>query len=246
MDMLDSVTGTPTSMSAADKQRVGQRTLARSSVVWIQTISIMSVVNAVAILAGAKLRLAVGLAFTDLAVAMAMEAGGVALALAIIALIGVAGGMYLLAWLFKKTGRMWIAIVVVVFYALDILPSLLTKSYISVGFHVVAIFGIIQGLQAFRALQKEQAASAGAQAVAVQVREVRVQEQPVQAQVQPQVAQAAVVQAPVQPVVPAVPAVPAGWYSDPSGRHQYRYWDSRQWTRSVLNNGEASVDSAGA
>lgn len=238
--MLDSVTGTPAATTAADKRRAGQRALAKSGVVWMQTISVVSAINAVAILMGAKFRLVVGLAFTDVAVAMAKDVGGAALALAMFALIGVAGGVYLLAWLYKKTGKTWIAVVVLVFYALDILPALLLKSFVSVGFHVVAIFGIIQGLVAFRALQKEQVSSAGAQAVPMQVREVPAQAQPAQVE-----AQVAVAEAPV-PVPVVQPVVPAGWYSDPSGRHQYRYWDSRRWTTSVLNNGEASIDSAGA
>jgi len=34
----------------------------------------------------------------------------------------------------------------------------------------------------------------------------------------------------------------ANWYSDPTGRHQYRYWDGTAWTHHVANNGEASVD----
>ena len=42
------------------------------------------------------------------------------------------------------------------------------------------------------------------------------------------------------------PAAPgrsaAAWYADPSGRHQYRYWDGTRWTPHVANNGETSVD----
>jgi hypothetical protein len=34
----------------------------------------------------------------------------------------------------------------------------------------------------------------------------------------------------------------AGWYADPTGRHQYRYWDGAQWTPHVADEGVASVD----
>lgn len=38
-----------------------------------------------------------------------------------------------------------------------------------------------------------------------------------------------------------------GWLPDPSGRHEYRYWDGRQWTDDVADGGIASVDpTAGA
>jgi adenine-specific DNA-methyltransferase len=40
------------------------------------------------------------------------------------------------------------------------------------------------------------------------------------------------------------PVAPAGWYADPGGRHQYRYWDAAQWTAHVADNGAASVDPA--
>ncbi len=35
---------------------------------------------------------------------------------------------------------------------------------------------------------------------------------------------------------------PMGWYPDPVGRHQYRYWDGASWTPHVANNGETSVE----
>lgn len=44
---------------------------------------------------------------------------------------------------------------------------------------------------------------------------------------------------------PAVmaPVTPAGWYPDPTGRHQHRYWDSNRWTSSVSDGGVVSQDS---
>jgi hypothetical protein len=37
--------------------------------------------------------------------------------------------------------------------------------------------------------------------------------------------------------------VPAGWKADPTGRHQFRYWDGFQWTENVADAGEQSRDS---
>jgi hypothetical protein len=34
----------------------------------------------------------------------------------------------------------------------------------------------------------------------------------------------------------------AGWNPDPTGRHEYRYWDGSVWTDDVSDNGVASVD----
>ena len=41
---------------------------------------------------------------------------------------------------------------------------------------------------------------------------------------------------------PAAPVAPAGWLPDPTGRHQYRYWDSTKWTSSVADDGVTSQD----
>jgi hypothetical protein len=35
---------------------------------------------------------------------------------------------------------------------------------------------------------------------------------------------------------------PAGWYADPMQRHQYRYWDARQWTENVSDAGVTGTD----
>jgi hypothetical protein len=36
--------------------------------------------------------------------------------------------------------------------------------------------------------------------------------------------------------------VPAGWYSDPSGRFELRYWDGGQWTEHVARGGAQYTD----
>ena len=38
------------------------------------------------------------------------------------------------------------------------------------------------------------------------------------------------------------PTTPAGWYADPLGRHQMRYFDGTQWTEHVSSNGRTAVD----
>jgi len=38
------------------------------------------------------------------------------------------------------------------------------------------------------------------------------------------------------------PMVPAGWYADPAGRHEYRYWDGRYWTAGVADGGITAAD----
>jgi hypothetical protein len=49
-----------------------------------------------------------------------------------------------------------------------------------------------------------------------------------------------------EPVAEAAPAVestvPAGWYADPSGRYELRYWDGTAWTEHVSRAGQQFTD----
>jgi hypothetical protein len=46
-----------------------------------------------------------------------------------------------------------------------------------------------------------------------------------------------------EPAAPAAePAVPAGWYADPSGRFELRYWDGAAWTEHVSRAGQQFTD----
>jgi hypothetical protein len=39
-------------------------------------------------------------------------------------------------------------------------------------------------------------------------------------------------------------AAPSGWYPDPAGRHQRRYWHEGRWTHQVADGGRRSTDEA--
>jgi hypothetical protein len=41
---------------------------------------------------------------------------------------------------------------------------------------------------------------------------------------------------------PVAPTVPAGWYADPAGRYELRYWDGSQWTEHVARGGAQYTD----
>jgi putative membrane protein len=44
------------------------------------------------------------------------------------------------------------------------------------------------------------------------------------------------------PPVPPPPAVPAGWFPDPAGRHEWRFWDGTGWTDQVGDAGQVATD----
>ncbi len=43
---------------------------------------------------------------------------------------------------------------------------------------------------------------------------------------------------------PAPPPPPPAWYTDPTGRHEYRYWDGSMWTDRVADQDVMARDSA--
>jgi hypothetical protein len=46
-----------------------------------------------------------------------------------------------------------------------------------------------------------------------------------------------------RPAEPSLaPAVPAGWYADPAGRFELRYWDGTTWTEHVSRTGQQFTD----
>ena len=53
---------------------------------------------------------------------------------------------------------------------------------------------------------------------------------------------AAAAPAPAAPEPAAAPAVPAGWYADPAGRFELRYWDGSTWTEHVSRSGQQFTD----
>jgi hypothetical protein len=44
------------------------------------------------------------------------------------------------------------------------------------------------------------------------------------------------------PATDSSPIVPAGWKADPTGRHQFRYWDGSLWTENVADAGVQARD----
>jgi hypothetical protein len=60
---------------------------------------------------------------------------------------------------------------------------------------------------------------------------------------EPEPAAAAAAAAPAAaPAAASVPTTPAGWYPDPSGRFEMRYWDGDKWTEHVSRQGQTYTD----
>jgi hypothetical protein len=48
------------------------------------------------------------------------------------------------------------------------------------------------------------------------------------------------------PTPPAEPLQPSGWFPDPNGRYEHRYFNGRAWTADVADGGQRTIDPLGS
>lgn len=173
----------------------------------------LSAVNTVSAWTGSSWRFVIGLGATDLLNAIGMRIGGAGTVVAAVVNLMICLGFVGLGFLAPK--HRWAFVVGAVAFGLDGALVLVFREVLSALFHGFFLIQIFQGFVAAGKLVKMPMQAAVLQQPAVAAEPVAVVQQP---------------------------AVPAGWYADPTGRHQYRWWDSAQWTTSVHNNGVTSVE----
>ncbi len=127
----------------------------KSGANWFYWIAGLSLINTSIFLCGGSVNFVAGLGVTQLIDAIAtMYAklyGNTAIILAFIADIAFAG-IFLIFGLFANKGKGWGFIVGMILYALDGLLFFIVKDYISIGFHVFALYCIFGGFKANKRL----------------------------------------------------------------------------------------------
>src|SRR6266498_4474820 len=128
---------------------------------WFYWIAGLSLINSLILLAGSDWNFLIGLGLTQvfdaiakiLSAEMNSTAGLIIKAIAFLLDLGVAGLFVLFGWLAKKRYA-WAFIVGMILYALDGLIFVLVGSWLSVGFHAFALFGLYGGLKAIYMLRR--------------------------------------------------------------------------------------------
>lgn len=123
---------------------------------WFLWIAGLSLVNSLLVLANIEWGFFFGLGITQLIDAIALEVGGdsnntakiVAFAFDVIA-----ASVFALFGLLSKKGRCWAFVVGMVLYVLDAMLFLLVKDFFGLAFHGFALYCIINGYKASRALR---------------------------------------------------------------------------------------------
>lgn len=129
---------------------------------WFYWIAGLSLVNSAVVLFGGSWNFLIGLGMTQFVDGVALviidELGtDTTLVVSGIAFIIdlVIAGMFVLFGIFSRKHK-WGYIAGMIVYALDGLIFLIVPDYVSIGFHLFALFGIFAGYQAFRQQEKQQ------------------------------------------------------------------------------------------
>jgi hypothetical protein len=125
----------------------------KRSASWFDWIAVFSVVNSVILLANGGWHFLIGLGITDLVTVL--SGAGQGRVLGLIVTVIVAALFWGMGHLTKK-GQMWALILGMIFYALDGVILLLAQDWLSVAFHVYALFMLSRAFSAINELEKAQ------------------------------------------------------------------------------------------
>lgn len=135
---------------AALKLQTEQRLIGGAN--WFFWIAGLSLVNAALSLGGSQTRFIVGLGITDVVNYIGTQAGSVGSVAALVITAFVAG-LFVLFGLMARKRHKWAFVVGMMLYALDGLLFLLAQEWLSIGFHVFALFGLYKGMAALGELR---------------------------------------------------------------------------------------------
>ena len=133
---------------------------------WFFWIAGLSIVNSIILLAGSEWGFIIGLGITriidSIGLIISEEAGKVGMIIAFVFDV-IASGMFVLFGVFARKRYRWAFVVGMILYALDGLLFLLIQDFLSIGFHIFALFCIYGGLKAAKKLDEIEEAVSGEQ-----------------------------------------------------------------------------------
>jgi hypothetical protein len=130
---------------------------------WFFWIAGLSVINSIMLLTNTNMKFVVGLGITDIATYLSKDQAltGKILALAVTAAIA---GLFVFFGVKARGRKKWAFIFGMVIYGADALLLILGLDYLTIAFHVFALFFLVRGYIALKLLLKAAPASASEQA----------------------------------------------------------------------------------
>lgn len=120
---------------------------------WFYSIAGLSIANSIITLIGSNWNFIVGLVITQIIDAIAFEASAKGKIIALIINILIAG-VYAFLGLLSSKGRGWVFILGIALYGIDALLFIIIQDWISIAFHLLAIYGFIRAIIASKNLKK--------------------------------------------------------------------------------------------
>lgn len=143
-------------------ERIAIENRMRGGASWFFWIAGLSVINSVIMIFGGDMNFVVGLGITQIVSALLISMGTAGKAIAIAATVLIAA-LFVLFGIKARQLKGWAFITGMIIYGLDGLLFLAVPDFLSIGFHVFALFFIFRGMQAARTLSTMTAAEPAAQ-----------------------------------------------------------------------------------
>jgi hypothetical protein len=124
----------------------------RSGASWFYWIAGLLLINSVVALTGSEWGFILGLGLTQVFDAIGQNLGGGG-KMVVFVLDVLAAGLFVFFGVFANKGKTWSFVVGMILYALDGLIFLFVQDWLSLGFHVLALYFLFRGFQACRALK---------------------------------------------------------------------------------------------
>lgn len=128
----------------------------KSGANWFFFIAVLSIINSIIVLGGGTFNFIVGLGVTQVLSAFALQAGTAGKSVAFVLGIITAGIFALFGYLARQRQK-WAFVVGMILYAFDGLLFVLVQDWLSIGFHVFALYCIYRGLAALGSLNRLEA-----------------------------------------------------------------------------------------
>lgn len=145
------------------EQKLRAERVVKAGAGWFLTVAILSMVNSVLSMSGAKIRFIFGLGIAQFVDALAHQAGQTGFALDLV-INGLVAGVFVLFWSFAKKGQHWAFLTGMAVYAVDALVMLYFQDILALAFHAYALYRMYSGMSGIASLRvvEQQMTPAGA------------------------------------------------------------------------------------
>jgi len=145
------------------EQKLRAERVVKAGAGWFLTVAVLSMINSVLSMSGARIRFIFGLGIAQFVDALAHQAGQTGFALDLV-INGFVAGIFVVFWSFAKKGQHWAFLTGMALYAVDALVMLYFQDILALAFHAYALYRMYSGMSGISSLRmvEQQMTPAGA------------------------------------------------------------------------------------